>query len=114
MKDGAFCRLLSEHVTSVELTLRSTNFTQRINDESQAVNNIKNIAMSKDIIVAEFTANSLSSRVFKIDSHGEPAMEPVRVNAVCTVQTFRNNQTGEYTHRYFNHLNCCFNSIYFL
>jgi hypothetical protein len=89
MQHGYFCRPMSEHVTKVELTLRPSAF------KGPLTGHVPNgePTLQARMVAAPY---ALRSQYIKENSRTDP-----RPHAVCTVQTFRNNQTGDAK------TNCC-------
>eukprot|EP01038_Epipyxis_sp_PR26KG_P008885 gene8885-11984_t len=80
MEQGFYCRPLADHIVEIEVFLRPTTFP--------------NITAMKGLhpeIVAEIVSNPSSIRRMQAK---EQHIANYRPHAVCTVQTFRNLQTG--------------------
>ena len=83
MIPGHYCRTLAEYVTSVELALRPTAFVLPADD-----------MLSKDPpeLKSKFLASPFAprSQFIKEQSEADP-----RPHTVCTVQSFRNSNSGQ-------------------
>ena len=89
MNNGRICRSLSDAICEVKVHLRPTTFSLP-ESSSYAPDSLAN-----EQIVGEATTSPLAKKLleFKEMAHADP-----RPNAVCTVLTFRNEQTGPMLH----------------
>ena len=92
MEEGFFCRVLSDYTTLITLKLRPTSF-------SVPFDYAKYIASTNDELTSEAksipaTPRILKTKEFYEESTGHININNYRPHAVCTVQTFRNAQTG--------------------
>lgn len=83
MVPGHYCRVLAEHKTRVEVHFRPSNF--------EPPNNLSTIVPDHNEITSSILTNPTAARLQLIRDQYE---EDPRAHSVCTVQTFRNPQSG--------------------
>ena len=105
MESGFFCRTLADNVVKADIFLRPSDFTLLEGNDNDGdllskSNNITDLsakltrsalAVSKRELKGEVTTAPTAPRLQQLK---ELALHDLRSNAVCTVQTFRNPQTG--------------------
>eukprot|EP00596_Hydrurales_sp_CCMP1899_P008838 CAMPEP_0119039226 /NCGR_PEP_ID=MMETSP1177-20130426/8629_1 /TAXON_ID=2985 /ORGANISM="Ochromonas sp, Strain CCMP1899" /LENGTH=360 /DNA_ID=CAMNT_0007002873 /DNA_START=652 /DNA_END=1731 /DNA_ORIENTATION=- len=90
MQEGSFCRVLADYESTITLHLRESAF-------SVPLDYAKYDMSEKVEIVSEGKNNPAAARVLKVTDFTDEdrlSQSQYRPHAVCTVQTFRNAQTG--------------------
>jgi hypothetical protein len=84
---GLFCKPLAELKVQVEIYLRPTAFTIQTNEAENS-----SVAAVEPVLMGTVWTNPSAGRAIQA---AELIVSDGRVNAVCTVQTFKNPQTGD-------------------
>eukprot|EP01032_Pedospumella_encystans_P020877 gene20877-23708_t len=91
MEQGNYCRPLAEYATEISVHLRPSSYLIDPNTESQLDIAIRAAAVAPLEIVAEMKAGPQEQRDMEIKALMAADYRP---HAVCTVQTFKNAQSG--------------------
>ena len=89
MQPGYFCRSLADEQAKVEVFLRPTRFSVSVDNYTDFADTTGR--EEQELIKGEITTNPAAVR---LQEAKEIALKDPRPHAVCTVQTFRNHQTG--------------------
>jgi hypothetical protein len=86
MHEGYFCRAMSEHAVEIEFTFRPSEFE------------VPASGMETDyrgeVLNARVVTTPSAQRLQSMKELNDLEPTPPRIHAACTVQSFRNNQTG--------------------
>ena len=88
---GYFCRSISEHASEVEIVLRSSIF--RVPSDGIITHDLDGNFERVEEVKSTFTTAAAAARSLYIkELHAQHELP--RMHGICTVQTFRNSQTG--------------------